>query len=96
MIRHIVCFKLKASCLDLLPQIVQRAEQLKSLVPVIINMEVRTNAAGADSSNYNVALICDFSSLDALAEYQNHPAHKAFGEFVAPLRDSRACIDYEL
>ena len=41
------------------------------------------------------ALICDFETMDDLNTYQVHPAHVAFGQFIKPLREARACIDYE-
>jgi len=41
-------------------------------------------------------LICDFENMDDLNTYQVHPAHVAFGQFIKPLREARACIDYEV
>ena len=40
-------------------------------------------------------VICDFDDIEGLNAYQIHPTHKAFGAFITPLRESRACIDYE-
>ena len=41
---------------------------------------------------YSHFYITDIEGLNA---YQIHPTHKAFGAFITPLRESRACIDYE-
>jgi hypothetical protein len=57
--------------------------------------EVVINSAEAPESNYTIALICDFESIDDLNAYQVHPAHKKFGAFIAEIKTERACIDYE-
>ena len=54
-----------------------------------------TNAAAAPDSNYDLSLIFDFKNMDDLNAYQKHPMHVEFGKFIAAIRESRACIDYE-
>ena len=100
MIKHIVMFKLQEevngkSKLENLKEICIRANELKDKIPEIIALEARTNDALAPESNYDFALICDFDSIEKLNSYQVHPDHVAFGKFITPLRDLRACIDYE-
>ena len=73
----------------------KRQEQLPAQIPQLKKLEVRLNSPSADPTNYEFALICDFETMDDLNTYQVHPAHVAFGQFIKPLREARACIDYE-
>lgn len=93
MIKHIVMFKLND---------VSRAEEAKERfskvaenVSELKKGEAVINSADAPDSNYTIALICDFDSIDDLNAYQVHPAHKEFGAFIAGIKTDRACIDYE-
>jgi hypothetical protein len=65
-------------------------------VPSLKSAEVVLNSEDADESNYTIALICDFETMKDLDEYQVHPAHVEFGKFITGVRESRACIDYEI
>jgi len=42
-----------------------------------------------------LALVCEYDDIAGLEAYQIHPLHKEFGKFITPLRDTRACIDFE-
>lgn len=93
MIKHIVMFKFND---------VSKAEEAKERFNKVIENvselkkgEVVINSADAPDSNYTIALICDFDSIDDLNAYQVHPAHKEFGAFIAGIKTDRACIDYE-
>lgn len=94
MIRHICMFKLneenKKSNLE---KILNRAQDLQA-IEQIKRFEIVCNADGMPQSNYDIALIFDFLDAEELEAYQQHPIHKAFGAFIGPLRDLRACIDY--
>ncbi|MBR6670280.1 MAG: Dabb family protein [Ruminococcus sp.] len=100
MIKHIVMFKLKAT--DGISEYDNALEVKKRFDDVIANVkelkkgEVVINSAEAPDSNYTIALICDFDSIDGLNAYQVHPAHVEFGKFIATIRTERACIDNEL
>ncbi len=100
MIKHIVMFKLKST--DGISEYDNALEVKKRFDDVIANVkelkkgEVVINSAEAPDSNYTIALICDFDSIDGLNAYQVHPAHVEFGKFIATIRTERACIDYEL
>lgn len=93
MIKHIVMFKLND---------VSKAEETKERFNKVIENvselkkgEVVINSADAPQSNYTIALICDFETIDDLNAYQVHPVHKEFGAFIADIKTDRACIDYE-
>lgn len=101
MIRHIVMFRLKDEIdgtpkREILSMVQARALALKEQIPLIRRMEVHVGAAGQAAANFDLALICDFDDMAALAVYRDHPAHVAFRGYITPMRESRACIDYEL
>lgn len=100
MIKHIVMFKFQAevngkTAMENAREAKEKAEQLPVQIPQLKKLEVQLNHMNADPTNYEFALICDFETIDDLNAYQVHPAHVAFGQFIKPLREARACIDYE-
>lgn len=100
MIKHIVMFKLKdeaegKSREENLKEALEKLSEFKASIPELVEFEARTNSKEAPQDNYDLALICDFKDIDNLNAYQVHPVHKAFGAFITPRRESRACIDYE-
>ncbi len=68
-------------------------EPIKELVPGTINIQVICNEIS--SSNREVALISTFESIEALQNYQNHPAHIEAGKYVRSITCDRACMDFE-
>lgn len=105
MIKHIVMFRLKdttdssgntVTAMQNALAAKAEAEKLREAVHTLRGYEVVTNAPEADGTNYHLALICLFDDMAGLAEYQQHPAHKAFGAYIGKLRTDRACIDFEL
>lgn len=48
-----------------------------------------------DSSNRDVSLISIFDTVEALQNYQVHPAHVEAGKFVKSVTCNRSCMDYE-
>lgn len=100
MIKHIVMFKLKdmngKTELENALEAKERFNDVIENVPTLRNAEAVINSKDADQTNYTIALLCDFDTLDDLNAYQVHPAHVAFGKYITPIRESRACIDYEI
>ena len=95
MIRHICMFTLKEENKERnIIEFFERAEKLRKL-SIIKEFNVVRNAEKTPESNYDVALIFDFDTTEALEEYQKSPQHVEFGEFVSSVRVDRACIDYE-
>lgn len=100
MIKHIVMFKLKEeangkSAKENLDKALKLLKNFEQEIPSLVHFEVRTNSPEAPESNYELALVCDFNDIAGLNEYQVHPVHKNFGAYITPVRESRACIDYE-
>lgn len=73
----------------------ERAEKLRAIEEVKGYNVVR-NVAGTPDSNYDVALIFDFDTVEDLDKYQKADLHLEFGAFVSTVRTSRACIDFEI
>jgi 3-hydroxyisobutyrate dehydrogenase-like beta-hydroxyacid dehydrogenase len=99
MIKHIVMFKLKEA--EGRSEYENAVEAQKRFDNVIANVkelkkgEAVINSKDAPESNYTIALICDFDTIDDLNAYQVHPAHLEFGKFIGTVKTDRACIDYE-
>ncbi len=101
MIRHIVMFKLLEEAdgrtkAENALIIKEKLEALQGVVPTLLSSQVVLGVQGSAPSNYDVALIAEYADMDALNEYVVHPAHKKVGEFIAKVRESRACIDFEI
>ncbi|MBE5804957.1 MAG: Dabb family protein [Clostridiales bacterium] len=95
MIRHICMFTLKdEGKAALVHAFLEKAEMLKA-IGGIRRFEAVRNDLRTPATNYDVALILDFDTVDDLNAYQKSPIHVEFGEFVYTIRKDRACIDYE-
>lgn len=99
MVKHIVLFKLKNT---VLPEEKLRAmndfkaaiEALPSKISAIRKIEVGLNMNPAES--YDIALYSEFDSLEDVNFYAKHPDHVAAGKILADVKESRACVDYEI
>lgn len=100
MIKHIVMFKLMdingKTELENAFEAKERFNDVIEKVPTLKSAEVVINSEDAAPANYTIALLCDFDTIDDLNAYQVHPAHVDFGKYIASIRESRACIDYEI
>lgn len=96
MIRHICMFQLKEENKEShVKEFLERAQSLRGL-KMMEHFEAVANAPEAPSNNFDVSLICDFASIEALNQYQVSPEHIEFGKFVASVKKERACIDYQM
>ena len=71
-------------------------EKLIGLIPVLKNIEVGINHPDTPASNYDLALYCEFNSVEDLNIYQEHPEHKKIGTIITKRRTGRACVFYEV
>lgn len=96
MIRHICMFKLKEVNKEQnIVEFMNRAQSLKSLKEVR-KFDVVRNDKATPESNYDVALVIDFDSVEDLNAYQVSETHVEFGKFVGTVKELRACIDHEI
>jgi len=100
MIKHIVMFKLKekaegrdkAANIQLLKAML---EALPARIKEIRFFEVGVNFLQA-SIAYDLVLVSEFESLEALQSYQKHPEHLKVFDFVVKTCESRIVVDYAL
>ena len=96
MIKHIVMFHLKEENKEEnIKEALNRLSTFPEEIPTLKGFEAVVNASEADSTNCDLALVCDFDDIDGLNAYQVHPSHVTFGNFIKAVRLDRACIDYE-
>ena len=98
MIKHIVLYRLSSSAT---PEELQEAiakfksgiEALPATISVIRSIKVSANINPKEAAH--VCLDSRFSSLDDLATYAAHPAHKAVAGAFHPFIEQRMCVDSE-
>jgi hypothetical protein len=99
LIRHIVMWKLKSAGGATREQnallLKEKLEACRNAVPGIVRLDVGIATPGLDST-CDVVLVCDFTDKAALDAYQVHPAHQLVKAFLAPFRESREAVDYEI
>ena len=57
-------------------------------------MEIGEDVSHTDMS-YDMVLLTEFDSMEALAAYKIHPDHVAISQFVKTIRTARAVVDFE-
>lgn len=100
MIKHIVMWKFK-ECAEghtkdeNIAKVKAMLEALPEKIPYIRKMEVMKNV-NPKETNFDAVLISEFDSLEDVASYTVHPAHKEISNFVKLVREDRSAIDYEM
>ena len=67
-----------------------------NILKEVASGEVVCNHKDADPTNYDVALVFDFVSFEALNAYQVHPEHLKLKALLKDKIQARSCIDYEI
>lgn len=99
MVKHIVLFKLKDDAsadakLAAMHAFKDAIEALPAKISFIRKIEVGLNINPAET--WSIALYSEFDTLDDVRRYAVHPDHVAAGKLLAEVKESRACVDYEL
>lgn len=99
MIRHVVMWKFKDEAQgrtrdENLALVKTQLEALPEKIPFIRHMEVNLNING-NPSCFDAVLISEFDCLEDVKAYREHSEHKKISSYVALVRESRACVDYE-
>lgn len=90
-------FKLKGTATDRHQAAAKFADALMKLpasIDCLQAMEVGINEN--PSETWDVVLTATIDSMANVATYANHPDHIAAAAIIAPLKESRACVDYEI
>ncbi len=67
-------------------------ERLVGIVDGLVSMHV---GEGFGDSSWDLCLVSDFESKEALEAYQTHPDHMKVRELVKKVRTDRVLCDYE-
>ncbi|MBD5210377.1 MAG: Dabb family protein [Bacteroidales bacterium] len=97
MVKHIVTFKLKGSDevrRDAALKFKAALEALPAQIDVLRAIEVGINENPAET--WDVVLTATVDTLADVDVYAKHPAHVAAAAIIAPVKESRACVDYTL
>ena len=97
MIKHIVTFKLKGTDAERRAASEAFRDALMALpqqIDCLAAMEVGINENPAEC--WDVVLTATVDTMENVAVYAAHPAHVAAAAIIAPLKEARACVDYEV
>ncbi|HIZ32629.1 MAG TPA: Dabb family protein [Candidatus Bacteroides merdigallinarum] len=99
MVKHIVLFKLKDEApaerkMQAAHAFKEAIEALPAKIPFIRKVEVGLNINPGET--WSIALYSEFDTLEDVKAYATHPDHVAAGALLAEVRESRACVDYEI
>jgi hypothetical protein len=92
-IRHVLCFRLKDRDHD--DAIRERLTSLVGVVPGLISMDVEPDLGTVDG-HWDLVLVSDHESPEALEGYQAHPDHREAAAWVGQFVDERAVVDYRV
>jgi len=95
-LKHVVCFKFKATAK---PEDIQKVEeafkQLKDKVPQVASLEWGTNVSPEQrNKGFTHCFLLSFKTDKDRDAYLEHPEHKAFGKIVGPVLDDVFVIDF--
>lgn len=96
MVKHIVTFKFKGSAEERMGASKAFKEALMALpsqIDVLKSMEVGINSNPAEQ--WDLALTAVVPTMSDVEIYAKHPAHVAAASIISPVKDQRACVDYE-
>jgi len=97
MIRHVVSWKLKATDdagrADGFATISSTLLALQDTIPEIKAISINQNVVDV-GVNFDVVLIADYDSVEALQAYQVHPDHVAAAAIIRQLVEARANVDF--
>ncbi len=96
MVKHIVSFKLTGTPEERLDAARRFKDALLALpqqISVLRSMEVGINENPAEQ--WDVVLTAVVPTMADVSVYANHPAHLAAAAIIGPLKEARACVDYE-
>lgn len=98
-IRHVVTWKLASEdAAQRGAQAAEMAQRLNALDGVV--PQIRSISAGANSvypdANWDVTLVADFDSVEALEQYAVHPAHEEVAVYIRSVVVSRVAVDFEV
>lgn len=95
MIRHIAVFRFKPEFDE-----AQRQEWMDMIAALPHHIpEIKAMSIGKDllrgPHSYDVGLVADFESFDAMDAYNKHPEHQKVLDVSGPVKEHLAVVDFE-
>ena len=97
MIKHVVMFKFKGSPeerKDVATKFMEALVQLPCEIPQLKSIDVGINMNPSES--WDLVLTATAESMEDVAIYSAHPAHQDAVAIIAPFKEDRACVDYQV
>ena len=97
MIKHIVMFKFKGTPeekKEIATKFMEALVQLPDEIPQLKSMDVGINMNPAEK--WDLVLTATADSMEDVAIYSAHPAHQDAVAIIAPYKEDRACVDYQI
>lgn len=97
MVKHVVTFKLEGTREERRAVAGRFAEALRALpaqIPQLLDIEVGLNCNPKE--DWDLVLTATAATLEDVAVYSAHPAHVEAVKIIAPCKEARACVDYEV
>ncbi len=99
MLRHVVTWKLSSEDAAergaQAAEVARRLNALDGVVPQLRSISAGANAVYPDV-NWDVTLVADFDSVEALEQYQVHPAHEEVAAYIRSVVASRVAVDFHI
>lgn len=97
MVKHIILWKLRSEMSTeektaAKAEAKRRLEALNGKIDGLISLKVQIE--GLDSSNADMMLDSEFTTVEALGGYQVHPLHVEAAGFVKSVVEARLCLDF--
>lgn len=94
MIKHIVMYKLNNPTIENAQALCDKFLSMRGKITELLSIN-----AGADilrtERSYDVVLICEFESLNAMDSYQNNPIHLEVKKYVQNVAIAAKSVDYK-
>ncbi|MGM7697872.1 Dabb family protein [Microbacterium sp. A84] len=98
-IRHVVTWKLKSEDAAergaQAAEVARRLNALAGVVPQLLSISAGANSVYPEA-NWDVTLVADFDSVEALEQYAVHPAHEEAALYIKSVVASRVAVDFEV
>lgn len=94
MLTHIVLFKMKDKSQEAADKMISMLRALEGQIPQLLAIEVGQDVLRTERS-YDIGLVTKFDSVEAMKEYQVHPAHQEVLAYINTVRESAVAVDFE-
>jgi hypothetical protein len=96
-LKHMVMFKKRAETSEeTVQEIMRRLEALHGQIPGLTYIKCFRGLPSERPVVYTFILESALESAEQLPGYLQHPSHVAVNEWMSPLLESRAVVDYEV